>query len=56
MNKKTPKIPNFVAKDLRTTKYLHKRHRTSKDFVRSLEKTKIRKEIQNNYDQYQRLS
>lgn len=56
MKTKILKIRNFVAKDLRTSKYLHKRHRTSKDFVRSLEKTKMRKEIKNNYDQYQRLS
>lgn len=56
MKTKMLKIRNFVAKDLRTAKYSHVRHRSAKDFVRSLEKTKIRKEIQNNYDQYQRLS
>jgi hypothetical protein len=56
MKKKTLKIRNFVAKDLRTAKYSHKRHRTAKDFVRSLEKNKIRKEIEQNDSQYQRFS
>jgi hypothetical protein len=56
MNKKTPKIRNFVAKDLRTAKYSHVRHRSVKDFVRSLEKNKTRKEIENNVFQSQRFS
>jgi hypothetical protein len=56
MKKKTLKIRNFVAKDLRTAKYSPKRHRTAKDFVRSLEKTKMRKELMNNELQSQRFS
>ena len=49
MFKNTVKIRNFVAKDLRTPKYSLKRQKTAKDFVRSIEKNKTRKEIQENY-------
>jgi hypothetical protein len=56
MKKKTLKIRNYVAKDLRTAKYSHKRHRSAKDFVRSFEKNKIRKEIEHNVSQSQRFS
>lgn len=52
----TFKMRNFVAKDLRTEKYLHKRQRTIKDFVRSVEKNKIRKELINDYAEYKRIS
>lgn len=49
MFKNVIKNKNFVAKDLRTPKYSMKRQKTSKDFVRAVEKTKIKKEIFENY-------
>jgi hypothetical protein len=49
MKKIVLKKRNFVAKDLFTPKYAMKRHRTAKDYVRSIEKNKIKKEITDNY-------
>lgn len=49
MNRTELKIRNFVAKDLRTPKYSLKRQRTAKDFVRSVEKNRARKEILEKY-------
>jgi hypothetical protein len=44
MFKNTVKNRNFIAKDLRTPKYSLKRQKTAKDFVRSIEKNRARKE------------
>jgi hypothetical protein len=49
MFKNTVKNRNFVAKDLRTPKYSMKRQKTSKDFVRAVEKLRTKKEIYENY-------
>jgi hypothetical protein len=49
MFKNTVKNRNFVAKDLRTPKYSLKRQKTAKDFVRSIEKNRARKEISEIY-------
>lgn len=48
MKKIVIKKRNLVAKDLFTPKYAMKRHRTCKDYVRSVEKTKIKKELKTN--------
>lgn len=49
MKKIVFKKRNFVAKDLFTPKYAMKRHRSGKDYVRSVEKNKIKREIKDNY-------
>lgn len=49
MKKIVIKKRNFVAKDLFTPKYALKRHRTAKDYVRSIEKNKTKREITDNY-------
>jgi len=49
MFKNIVKNRNFIAKDLRTPKYSLKRQKTAKDFVRSIEKNRARKEISEIY-------
>lgn len=43
--KTTTKPRNLVAKDLTSGKYNCRRHRTGKDYIRSMEKNKTFKEI-----------